>query len=199
MTERQVNILVALPAEAKPIIRTYGLQRKQPDGIYPCYVKQPFTLVLTGPGTEAMEKSVAFLHSQQQEDNSAIWLNIGITGHGSLARGTCLLAECVHDLPSACYWQLSPPVDHLFPAGPLHCVAEPVSIYKQDTAYDMESSGFAAGIDKIGALERAQIMKVVSDNPQEPSSQINGRMVSDLIQSAIPTLSVLIDRLKSHA
>ncbi|MCU7811741.1 MAG: hypothetical protein KZQ77_10970, partial [Candidatus Thiodiazotropha sp. (ex Notomyrtea botanica)] len=112
MTERQVNILVALPAEAKPIIRAYDLQRKQPDGLFPRYVKQPFTLVLTGPGTEAMEKSVAFLHSQQQEDNSAIWLNIGITGHGSLTCGTCLLAESVNDLPSARYWQLSPPVGH---------------------------------------------------------------------------------------
>ncbi|MCU7843091.1 MAG: hypothetical protein KZQ93_04545 [Candidatus Thiodiazotropha sp. (ex Monitilora ramsayi)] len=198
MSDRHINLLVALPAEAKPLIRAFDLQRQQPDGAYPRYLSSHLSLTLTGAGAEAMRRGVEFLLSQQTA-TSTTWLNVGIAGHGTLPRGTCLLAEKVIDMDSGRNWALSASTDAVLPKYPLHCVSEAESTYAENTAYDMESSGFVAGLESAGVLDRGQILKVVSDNPRQPSTQINGRMVGDLIQQAIPVLSSLMDRLHSHA
>ena len=198
MSDRHINLLVALPAEAKPLIRAFGLQRQQPDGVYPRYLSDHLSLTLTGPGAEAMEKGIKFLLNQQTA-SSTTWLNVGIAGHGSLSRGTCLLAERVIDMDSGRCWLLPSKTDAELPKSPLHCVSVAESAYAENTAYDMESSGFASGLESVGVLDQGQILKVVSDNPRQPSTQINGRMVGELIRQAIPVLSYLMNRIHSHA
>ena len=84
--------------------------------------------------------------------------------------------------------------------GPLHCVREAVADYAADTGYDMESAGFSASLDRLGALQHATILKIISDGPNQPTTRINARMVGDLIQRAIPLITSLIDHLyEQHA
>lgn len=195
MSAVPVNLAVALPAEAKPLIRAFGLRRLQPDeGAPPLYLGRHIALVLTGPGAEAMAQGVIRL-GDCRPDADARWLNLGIAGHGSLALGSCLLAQSVIDLHAARRWAMHPPALVGMHTGPLRCVREAVSDYAADTAYDMESGGFAAALEARGALQRAAILKIVSDGPDQPTARINGRMVGDLVQRAIPLITTLIGRL----
>ncbi|MEJ2589804.1 MAG: hypothetical protein P8178_00140 [Candidatus Thiodiazotropha sp.] len=200
MNAARIHLAVALPAEAKPLIRAFGLRRLQPDsGEPPLYLGSRLALVLTGAGSAAMARGVARLEAFGCNATTG-WLNLGIAGHGSLPLGSCLLADSITDVHAGRQWRLRPPTIADIPTGPLHCVREPVSDYAADTGYDMESAGFSASLDNLGALPRAAVLKIVSDGPDQPTTRINARMVGDLIQRAIPMITTLIDHLyEQHA
>jgi adenosylhomocysteine nucleosidase len=198
MTCHRINIAVALPAEAKPLIHAFGLRRRQPDTASPLYVGGDLALVLTGTGAAAMQRGVIHL-SQYACGVSARWLNVGIAGHGSLAVGSCLLADSVNDRQTGRRWRLHAPRGLGIPAGPLHCVDKAESDYAANTGYDMESGGFAAALSTIDALDRTCILKIVSDGPDQPSERITGKMVSNLVLRTIPLITALITRLHDHA
>jgi len=200
VNDARIHLAVALPAEAKPLIRAFGLRRLQPDsGEPPLYLGSCLALVLTGAGSAAMARGVARLDAYRC-DATAGWLNLGIAGHGSLPLGSCLLANSITDVQAGRHWQLDAPEFAGMHTGPLHCVREPVSDYAADTGYDMESAGFSASLDSLGALPRAAVLKIVSDGPDQPTTRINARMVGDLIQRALPLITTLIDHLyEQHA
>jgi hypothetical protein len=192
MRPDEVILLVALPAEAKPLIRAFGLQRRQPDGAFPRYVSGPLTLVLTGPGDQAASKATTFALTSAASQPS-LWLNLGIAGHGTLARGTCLLAEQIIEARSGRQRRLQPPAGAAgLTRGALHCVSEPQTGYTKAVGYDMESAAIAGVLSQQGLLPRLQVLKVVSDNPNHPATGISARMVNELIQEQLPAIENLI-------
>jgi hypothetical protein len=199
MYPNEVILLVALPAEAKPLIRAFGLQRRQPDGAFPRYVNGPLTLVLTGPGEQAAGKATTYALTSVASEPS-LWVNLGIAGHGTLAQGECLLAECIREISSGQEWCLqAPAVAPDFALSPLHCVPEPETGYAEAVGYDMESAAIARALSQRDLLSRLQVVKVVSDNPTLPAQGIGARMVGELIQAQLPTIKNLINRLRPNA
>lgn len=199
MTTVAIHLLVALPAEAKPLIRAFELKRLQPDAAFPRYGKGPLSLVVSGPGMEAAGGAAEFLR-QLNDDSSSYWINLGIAGHTLLEPGDCLLAENVCDAHSGQQWSLRPVPD--LPdttIGPLRCVREAETAFATAAGYDMESAAIASTLSEFDALSRLHILKVISDNPNHPSRRINGRMVEMLIERHLPTLESLIIRLQAHA
>jgi nucleoside phosphorylase len=199
MSSDRLNLLVALPAEAKPLIRAFDLKRLQPDGTFPCYGRGALTLVLSGPGRAAAGSAVAYMRDLSADSHSH-WINLGIAGHARLRPGDCLLADSVLDATTGEHWLLTPMaglpgVD----VGPLRCVPHAETRYAQTAAYDMESAAIARVLDRVHALSRLQVLKVVSDNPHNPSRRINAKMVGELIEGCLPTLDALMRRLQSHA
>lgn len=193
-----INLLTALPPEAKPLIRRFALQRRQPDGEFPLYVSQNVTLCLCGPGSESAAQAINFL-LDNQSTSAAGWINLGIAGHATFDRGDCLLVNNVIDQGTGECWELtSLPLEGIGRSD-LRCVPLPESAYTEDCAFDMESAGFTAGLAKANLLHRGQILKVVSDNPRQPASEINAKMVANLIEVSIPTLSRLMEQLRYHA
>lgn len=198
MSRPWINLAVALPAEAKPLIRHFSLRRQQPDGTCPLYLGARMALVMTGCGAEAMRRGVDFLSGAVSRQD-AYWLNLGIAGHGSLTRGTCLFATRIIAPGSGRRWQLPAPRIPGIAHSPLQCTESAESNYAPETGYDMESVGFATALSAIGALDRAAVLKVVSDGPNHPSGEINGRMVGDLVQLTIPVIGRLLQRQTIHA
>jgi hypothetical protein len=199
MSAVAIHLLVALPAEAKPLIRAFGLKRQQPDAAFPRYVNGPLTLVISGPGKDAAGSAAAFLQRLNGEGPQH-WINIGISGHAQLEPGACLLAEDVTDTQSGRQWRLCPMSDLADTiVGPLRCVGEAERAFPVAAGYDMESAAIASTLSEFGALSRLHILKIISDNPSHPSRGINGRMVSELIARHLPTLESLISRLQAHA
>ncbi len=199
MSSLLIHLLVALPAEAKPLIRAFGLKRSQPDNSPPRYANGPLSLTLCGPGMEAAGTATASLHALHG-DSGCHWINLGIAGHARLETGSCLLADAVTDGHTEEHWVLNPIRDlPEVTVGPLRCVRNPESLFANCAGYDMESAAIARTLSGIGALGRLQILKVISDNPDHPSCRINGRMVRELIERQLPTLKSLIGRLQTHA
>jgi nucleoside phosphorylase len=199
MTSTPIHLLVALPAEAKPLIRAFGLKRLQPDREAPRYVKGTLTLTLTGVGMEAAGSALASLH-RQSEEHQCHWINLGVAGHTRLEPGTCLLADEITDSHTGERWRLNPIQDlPKTTIGPLRSVRVPETAFATTAGYDMESAAIARTLSEFGALTKLQVLKVISDNPGHPSRHITGRMVSELIERQLPTLESLIARLQTHA
>ena len=199
MESEEIILLVALPAEAKPLIRAFGLQRQQPDGAFPCYSKDSICLILTGPGLRAAGDAVSFA-MQRASTAPAFWINLGIAGHSQLAPGSCLLADKIKHPSTGREWRLQPPagLTELI-MGSLRCVDQPETGYAEAAGYDMESAAIAEALSENGLLPRLQVVKIISDNPLHPARGISARMVGDLIQAQLPLIEGLIKHLQQHA
>ncbi|MEJ2453774.1 MAG: hypothetical protein P8103_06400 [Candidatus Thiodiazotropha sp.] len=199
MKGHSLCLVVALPAEAKPVIRALGLKRLQPDGAYPRYGRGAITLVLSGPGQLAAGKAVAWIASMSA-NSATYWINLGIAGHARLQPGEVVCADRVIDTSTGEAWALEPlsglPATRI---GPLRCVVEAETRFADVAAYDMESSAIARVLAGDSALSRLQVLKIISDNPANPSRGINAKMVAKLIEGALPTLETMIHCLLPHA
>ena len=186
-----INLLVALPAEAKPLNQYLGLKRVQPDGSFPIYREGAIQLVLCGSGrVRAAEATQSLLNSGST--NADHWINIGIAGHPAAALGELFQVNQAIDDETKTVWNLPiNPTLQLAQAN-LITVNEPVADYPENALYDMEAAGLIEVLAAAGELERVVILKIVSDNHNNPISQINGQRVKSLINSHLNTLDRLL-------
>jgi hypothetical protein len=191
-TGYSLNLVVALPAEAKPIIRLLNLKRDQVNMDMPVFYSGHIQLVISGPGVQASTDGVHYLHSVRPVA-TAQWLNIGICGHGSLEVGAALLAERIIDRQTGRRWSLTPPQKTTCTIGALTCVAEPQAEYAIDMAYDMESSGFIDTVSTVASIESARVFKIVSDNPANDIRGINAKRVGRLIEQQCELIRSMIE------
>jgi nucleoside phosphorylase len=194
---RPLNLLIALPAEAKPLIKSLALQRLQPVGAIPCYVSQDIQLVVSGPGLHSIPMAVNYLQAITPTECHPAWLNLGICGHGSLAIGELFIADQVFG-PDDTHWKLGNPLYSSASHGRLICVTEPQSTYRQEFAYDMESSEFLKSLTPTTPMDRLHILKVVSDNPDSGIENINAKQVEKLITAQISQIKDFISRITAY-
>lgn len=194
MLSARLNILVALPSEARPINHLLGLQRLQPDGDLPLYGREDIVLVLTGHGMQAAEAGVRYLQ-QRNHNKHACWLNIGIAGHAELPLGQALIASKVMAPAAEKSWKMDQPLDLPCMEGRIQTVSQPVSDYPDQAAYDMEAAGFVSTALEFAPIAKIHVLKIVSDNPDNPSHGINAKMVRTLIQAKSILIKQLIERI----
>ncbi|MCU7863911.1 MAG: hypothetical protein KZQ92_08040 [Candidatus Thiodiazotropha sp. (ex Lucinoma borealis)] len=194
-----INLTVALPAEAKTLRKTFGLMRRQPVESMPIYTGNGIHLCVTGPGASAASLGVQLLNSMTPAGVRTLWLNSGICGHGSLPVGESLLVDRVIDQERDRSWSLQTRLPIAAITGPLSCVQTPASEYQQDMAYDMESAGFIESVNTIDGTESITIIKIVSDNPDQPSRGISTKLIHDLFEKQISLIRDLVEQLQHHA
>lgn len=187
-----INLVIALPAEAKPLIKQLNLQRDQANMGMPVYYGNGIKLVITGPGANASAQGVRYLRSINGSC-AAQWINIGICGHGSLEIGTPLLIDRIIERRSGREWSLAIRQTIIDSIGALTCVSEPQSEYADNMAYDMESSGFIEAVTETDRLETVSVFKIVSDNPANDASGINGKFVRMLVLKQLGFIRALIE------
>ena len=187
-------LVVALAAEARPLLAPYRLQGVSGHPYRICASEQTH-LIVSGIGKVAAAAATAYLRALIG-DTPAAWLNIGIAGHGSQAVGTPLLAHKVVDTasskpfyptftaPSPCRTTLLHTVDRVQPAA-------------GDAAYDMEASGFCEAAQRFATSERIHCLKIVSDNPQSPYQTLNAGKVEALIESQLDTVAQVGEHLRT--
>ncbi len=192
--DARLNILVALPCEAKPINRLLDLKRLQPDGDLPLYGSQDCLLVLAGHGMQAAAAGTRYLH-QHNRNNNPSWLNIGIAGHVELPLGEALIAASVIAPDDEQTWVTAVPEQLGCPQGTVQTVTQPLAGYPGKAAYDMEAAGFVSTATAFSPIEKIHVLKVISDNSDNPSSGINAKMVTRLIQAQSRLIRQLVQRI----
>lgn len=190
MKIHHANILVALPAEAKPLTRYFALRRLQPDGICPVYGKDNIFLALCGPGVDAVGRGVSELR-RRNGDRDAVWLNIGIAGHAELPLGRAVIAREVRD-ETGQRWPLDPWARPACTQACVQTVATPDVDYPGACAFDMEAAGFMRALPPQSPLKRVQVLKIISDNSHNTISQISGSKVEGLIGGQLQLIAQLI-------
>ncbi len=195
MSESLVQLMAALPAEAKPVISQYKLKRVLPDRGFPVYRNQHISLVVSGVGKANAAAACAFLHALNNFPKNAIWINLGIAGHGRRAVGDALLAHHIRDASSGRQWYpplaFKPPC----PSDSLETRDYPDTSYEHGHAIDMEASGFYPIALLFSTEELVHCFKVISDNPGQPGHGIKAKTVRILIGNQLDPLDKLLARL----
>jgi len=186
------NFVVALPAEAKPLIAHFGLKRKQPDGDFPIYQNGSISLVRSGVGRKAAANAVSFLlcHHNQQKD--IIWINLGIAGHATREIGEIILAKYIIDASSQQLWRIPSCLNLSCELETLTTLSQPEFHYTRPGMFDMEAAGFLSALKGNGYC-----LKIISDNSRQPGHGIKAKWVSQLITEQLNKIDQLMDQLSN--
>ncbi|MCB1759993.1 MAG: hypothetical protein KDI68_09490 [Gammaproteobacteria bacterium] len=188
MEPRALRFVVALPSEAKPINRHFGLVRDNRAEAFSLYRNGSAALVISGVGSDLAARATEWLHGYLPQP--AIWFNVGIAGHPHRAIGEALLAHRIVDRQSGREWQRSYPGFPCSSASLITCI-EPERDYPDDALYDMEGASFYAALDAAGAEHTGHCFKIVSDNLHNPVEQINRELINGLMEQNLPLLERL--------
>lgn len=188
-----LNIVTALPAEARPIIKYFDLIRHQSKTLFPVYHNNDIRLIISGAGKINAAAATACLGSLKTTRQPEPWLNIGIAGHGSHNIGDVFIAHSIEDATTGERWY-PPQVTkrNSVPTEALTTVDKPDTSYTHKTLIDMEASGFFPIASKVSTAELVQCVKVVSDNKKHPAKNINSEMVSTLIAGKLVLFESII-------
>ncbi|MEW7981622.1 MAG: hypothetical protein G8D28_01230 [gamma proteobacterium symbiont of Phacoides pectinatus] len=194
-----LHLLVALPAEARPIRHRFGLVRDNRPHPYPLYRRDEIRLVICGVGRDNAAGACHWLRGRAPARPTDAWINIGIAGHPEAGVGSPFLASSVRDGMEG--RELSTAAPHLDGIGlaPLISLPEARFDYPREALLDMEGYAFFSTARRFTPPRRVACMKIVSDNIRNPATRINGRMVSELISDNLPHLDHLIDTLEGTA
>lgn len=190
-----VNLVVALPCEARPLIRHFQLrQLSQPGGMRIYTGDQAITLIVSGVGKLATATACGLLAGlqQQRSNDRPAWLNVGIAGHGRRSVGESVLISKVVDRSSG---QVGYPpllIDAGCSTSTLITVDEPETDYVEDAAYDMEGSAFQRTTTRFVTAELVQLLKIVSDTPLDPVGRLSEATVSHWVQAQLPAVERLV-------
>jgi adenosylhomocysteine nucleosidase len=188
-----LNLIVALPAEARPLLSLFNLHQQQAPEPFRLYVGERTRLLLSGVGKKAAIAAVEYLQITFPE--TATWLNLGIAGHAHLPVGTPLLANRITDAETGQTWEPSFFFDPPCTTSELITVDQPEDRYPEPCAYDMEASGFFQAARNYAPADRVHCLKVVSDTPETPHRHISGKMIGELITDHLNLTDELIIRL----
>jgi hypothetical protein len=190
-----VNIIVAHGLEAKALVRMLELERHHVSSEFVEYSNSnKLRLLVSGIGKEAITAAVTYLGEQQASNSGEIraWLNIGIAGHRHASLGNAWLGNKITDQSSGAS-AYPPQLIEGIEVGSVVTVDEPENSYPLDAAYEMEASAFYAEATKYSTAELVQVFKVISDNLENPISEIDIRSVPGLIAAQAPQLQILIE------
>lgn len=195
-----LNLVVALAAESRPLIRHFGLAEDRSVTGFRVFRGEGIRLVVTGKGRVSCAAGVAALGTHEPPEAMPAWLNVGIAGHASHEVGEGVHALSVLEAATDRRWY---PVQVLrLPGrGEAFCTVDvPETAYAKPYVYDMEASAFCATAVRYSTSELIQVYKVISDNRGAGVETVQKHAVRDamirhldVIDEIVAGLSALAD------
>lgn len=190
-----MQLVIALNAEARPIIDCFNLKEHGSLGLFPIYRGHDISLVISGVGRMAAAAATAYLYSTTGEHSGCGWLNIGVAGHAQWCCGAGVLANRIVDASTLRCWR--PYQIHNIPiaSAPLITVDSPETEYPEEMIYDMEAAGFYFVASRCTASELVQCYKVISDNRYTSTATVTPNRVRQLISDRLADIDTLMQRI----
>lgn len=188
-THSRLNIVVALPCEARPFIDHLSLKKRQGHA-FSLYANQHHTihLIVSGVGKVNAAAATAYLHHASGHEPHTVYLNVGIAGSADVPEGACCFAHKITDqaLQKAyypyCYKQL-----HL-PSIDLLTVDHPQTQPIPQVMVDMEASAFFHTANRFVPQEQLHVLKVISDPLTVEATGLKPKAVTTLIEAQWPAI-----------
>lgn len=194
-----LRFVVALEAEARPLVERYRLQRDVSASAFKIYARDDTALVVSGVGKVSAAAATSFLHLATGGERHAAWINVGVAGHGRLSVGTAVLAHKVRDRATGRAWyppQVFEP--KVFPptltGDQVTTVDSPERGFAEPGAFDMEASGFYATACRFASAEAVHCLKVVSDGPGAEPEKLTAAEVRRLVAGQLSTVEALVEQ-----
>ncbi len=187
-----VNLVVALMVEAKPFIDQFKLTPQPEHRVFKIYSNRNVSLIISGIGRTNAAAAVAYLGAQFSSANVSLWINFGIAGHRSQSIGELVIAHKILEKASGhAFYPLVYPVG--LTSTELVTVDVPETGYANESAFDMEASGFAAVASKFTSLEFIQSVKVISDNAKSGIAAVSKSSIENLMHGSAAAVAGLVD------
>jgi hypothetical protein len=194
-----IHLVVALPAEARPLIAHYKLTDKTTLGGFRMYRNSGISLIISGPGKIAAAAATSLLAGRSTSRKQAAWLNIGIAGHATHNTGQGLVAHRITDQATGKSWYPPQLLNLATPTTDLLTVDAPENNYHQDVAYDMEASGYYAVATRFSSAELVQCFKVISDNREQSATTVTAENCAQRVSRKLDEIDPLLDALAALA
>jgi nucleoside phosphorylase len=194
-----LNIVVALPAEARPLLEHFRLRDKQHNTAFPLYRNADMALIVSGPGKVAAAAATALLAETGTTRSTTAWLNIGIAGHAHHAIGSGFIAHRITDSATGKNWYPPQIHDLSMPTENLYTVDRPEDDYPTAALYEMEASGFFPVACRFSSSELVQCFKVVSDNRTQATTAVTAKVCAQLITEKLTDIEQLVNTLSGMA
>ena len=189
-----MNFVVAYLAEAQPVIDYYDLKKVDHASI-PLFQNDQHSLVLSGLGKNSATSATQNLSRSTNNPNGG-WINLGISGHGSLAKGDLFIAgKILDDNAKETFY---PPQLYAssITVSTLKSCSKPSMEYQEGMGYDMEAHAFYKTACQFTTRELIQVVKVVSDNPSFPLDQFSPKDAPVMINQHLQRIDDLVKQIE---
>ncbi|MGD8640824.1 MAG: hypothetical protein PVF34_11555 [Gammaproteobacteria bacterium] len=191
----QLNIVTALPEEARPLIHCFRLKRRHDIHPFPVYENADIQLIVSGIGKTAAATATGYLARQHAEQRYTAWLNIGIAGGKQFDTGQCLLAHQVTDSDQQRNYYPTLWFDNTLKTARVFTANVPETNYGDDALYDMEAAAFYGAAMHFSTVELIHCCKIVSDNREVTIDQITSSSVVNSIEQNLKPIQQLVEQL----
>jgi hypothetical protein len=181
-----LNIVVAMKAEAAPLIEGFSLLRRDENTAYPIYSGSRVKLGICGLGSDNARELTRLLLNEadpHHQIDASHWINFGIAGSADRKVGDLVQAHCVTDASTGQAWELGVRDTLQLSAAHVFTVRIPQLVYQRDRVYDMEVAGMLSELSGRELLGRTSSLKLISDGPGAPADNLTKNEIHQLIQN----------------
>lgn len=187
----RLNYVVALSAEAHPLIGYYKLKRLHNISAFEVYENENVRLIVGGMGKVNAAAATAYLAGLCNTRAPQVWFNVGIAGGNAAKLGDVVIVNAITDdetsksyYPSICF-------DSGLPQAEIVTVSDPGTKYRQDSLFDMEAAGFFIAANRFAPAELVHCCKIVSDNSEKSFDTISKTSVIEMIQAGLEKIDTV--------
>ena len=188
---KDIRWVVALKAEAKPIIDAFKLCRIDTDLVYPMYKDklEKNWLIISGVGQQKVAHATKYLNKRSGAKDWSVWVNVGIAGSSFRNYGQLVLIDKITQANSKKCFYPSSVIKTYLEKGELLTVDEPLVDYSAVDLVDMEAAEFMRVASKMSPRDLVLVLKVVSDGPKKSIERLNASKISGLISQNVPDIT----------
>ncbi len=193
----RLNIVVALPCEARPFIDYYKLKKVNACKEFSVYNNSLETIFLIVSGIGKIKSAIAttYLAGLGQFDKTHTYLNIGLAGANFAKLGDVFVATKVKDIACGVTYYPSQYSAVKIPGAEIHTHNFPQTSYPKAAMVDMEASGFFQAANLLVVKEHIQVVKIISDNSELHQQELTSKKASYLIATEIKQVDGLVSAL----
>ncbi len=191
MPTGQVNFVVALRAEAEPIIEYFRMSPVDSEEGFCRFgnIQRGIGLILSGIGRN--NAATAVCH-QACETNYAAWINLGTVVHYGLPLGAARIAHKVHCVPTRRSWYPQFVFEPPCPTATVRTIDRISKNFPTDDLYDTEASGFYEAAAQFSPHELIHSFKVVHGSQARAGEALPPNDISSLVEDNLKTINSLI-------
>tara|TARA_Y100001934_G_scaffold88630_1_gene109944 strand:+ start:1348 stop:2184 length:837 start_codon:yes stop_codon:yes gene_type:complete len=185
--------VIALHAEARPLIEAYRMKIISNELIFPVYINHEtgHALVISGIGPARSAAAATYLKTLLSIENYAAWINIGVAGFFKEPIGKIYQALKVLNWQNNQAFFPGLRLSKYVEGSPLVTVSKPEFKFPSNVLYDMEAAGFCEIAPLFSCNELTFVFKVVSDTPMTKFDN-SKKFVKGLLENNMEIISNLL-------
>ena len=186
--------VIALHAEARPVIEMFEMKIVSNELLFPVYINSEngHCLVISGIGSAKSAAAATYLKTLLKVNEYAAWINLGIAGYFKEPIGKIYQVLKVQNQSTGEAFFPGMSFSELVSGACLSTVNMPEEIFPDENLYDMEAAGFCEIAPLFSCNELTYVFKVVSDTAGKVRSSLTQKIIKELIEKNLISLSELV-------